>query len=103
MPRASDHHLSLLREYTAVAWNDPDAQERADAMRALLAEVDEHRQRTQGEVSRWDVVCRLMAAIREAGGQKEFRQAHPMAAGYLSAALNGEEEIGPKILAAIGV
>lgn len=99
MPRVTDQQLALLREYASVAWNDPDAQERAEAIRALLVEVDQRRQ----EVSRWDVVCRLMAAVRASGGQTAFRQAHPMSPGYLSDALSGEAEFGPKILAAIGV
>lgn len=111
MARATDHHLALLREYASVAWNDPDAQERAEAIRALLAEVDDHRRRTQGELSYWDIVCRLNAAVKAAGGQTAFRLANAdpvtgkmMSAGHLCDELRGRGgEFGPTVLRALGV
>jgi hypothetical protein len=107
--RATDRHLALLREYASVAWNDPDAQDRAAAIRALLAEVDDHRRRTQGELSQKDVMCRLNAAVRAAGGQTAFRLAHadPATGKMISASHLCEQmcaaEFGPLVLRATGV
>jgi hypothetical protein len=50
-----------------------------------------------------DVFKRLRAACAAAGGQAAWAARHELSAAYVSEALNGTREPGPRILAALGL
>lgn len=50
-----------------------------------------------------EVMQRLRDAIKEAGGQRKFAEAHGFTVGYVSDVLRGNRALADRILSAIGV